>query len=312
MAGNSIRSLSRSVNSIIDRLPLSSDAFWGWLSVSPILLLYLIIAVIPVLFAIYTSLHEVPLTSPEWTFVGLRNYAEVITLQRFQDSLWLGIIFMVGSTILQLIVGVWIALVLNQLSGQIQKVVSSIVFNAYLVPTVTLTLAALFMLDPFVGILHQWGTGMGLWEDYLLGNTDLALISVILIGSWKFSIFITIFTFAQLRSIPDHFYEAAKINKANKIQMFRDITLPRIKGAILVAVLLRSVFMFNKFDLIWMLTQGGPGYSTTTVPVLAYRETFRGGAYGLGNTMAVVMFLFLAVGGILYFIILNPSQEVET
>jgi multiple sugar transport system permease protein len=291
---------------------LSSGTFWGWLSVLPVLLLYTLVAVIPVLFAVYASLHRIPLTDPNWTFVGLENYWEVIQLQRFQESFWRGTLFMVGSTALQLVVGVWIALVLNQLSGRIQKVVSSIVFNAYLVPTITLVLVMLFMLDPYVGVLHQWGTQLGVWENYLFGNTGLALPAVILIGSWKFSVFITIFTFAQLRSIPDRFYEAAKINGANTFQMFRDVTLPRIKGAILVAVLLRSVFMFNKFDLIWMLTQGGPGYSTTTLPVLAYRQTFLGGAYGLGNAMAVIMFLFLTIGGTLYFLVFNPSQEVET
>ncbi|HKJ58178.1 MAG TPA: sugar ABC transporter permease, partial [Halobacteriales archaeon] len=110
----------------------------------------------------------------------------------------------------------------------------------------------------------------------------------------------------------DRFYEAAQICGANRLQMFRDITLPRIQGVILVAVLLRSIFMFNKFDIIWQLTQGGPGYATTTLTVLAYREAFVGGNYGLGNALAIVMFLFLAAGAIAYFKMFNPSDEVET
>jgi len=80
----------------------------------------------------------------------------------------------------------------------------------------------------------------------------------------------------------------------------------------MTAVLLRSIFMFNKFDIFWMLTQGGPGYATTTLPVLAYRETFQAGNYGLGNAMAIVMFMFLALGAVLYFRTFNPSDEVET
>jgi len=134
---------------------------------------------------------------------------------------------------------------------------------------------------------------------------------VILIGSWKFSIFVTIFALAQLRSIPSRFYEAARICGANRWQMFRDITFPRLKGIILTVILLRGVFMFNKFDLIWMLTEGGPGYATTTLPLLAYQETFQGGSYGLGNALAVMMFLILALSAILYFKAASPSQEAE-
>jgi multiple sugar transport system permease protein len=125
-------------------------------------------------------------------------------------------------------------------------------------------------------------------------------------------VFITIFALAQLRAIPERFYEAAKVCGANRMQMFRDITLPRIQGVILVAVLLRSIFMFNKFDIIFILTQGGPGVATTTLPILAYETAFVNSNYGLANALAVVMFVFLAIGAILYFVAFNPSEEVET
>jgi multiple sugar transport system permease protein len=296
----------------IGGVEVSPGGLWGGLSVLPVLLLYMIIAVIPIGFAVYTSLHQVSLVSTEWTFVGLSNYAEAFRLDRFWGSLWRGVVFMVGSTLVQAVVGIWMALVLNRLSTG-QRLLSALVFTAYLIPTIIVALLALFMFDPFVGVFHVLGAEiLGLWEGYLLGNTNLALAAVILIGSWKFAVFITIFVLAQLRSIPERFYEAAKMCGATTWEMFRDITFPRIKGAVLVVILLRSIFMFNKFDLIWQLTQGGPGYATTTLPVLAYRETFQASAYGLGNAIAVVMFLFLAAGAIVYFAAFNPSQEVET
>ncbi|MFC5973042.1 carbohydrate ABC transporter permease [Halomarina salina] len=305
----------------IGRLRISEDGFWGGLTILPVLFLYTLIAILPVGFALWASLHQIPLTRPAWTFVGLENYARVFELDRFWGSMWRGTIFMVGSTLVQLAVGLWMALVINRMDRG-QRLLSTFVFTSYLIPTIIVTLIALFMLDPFVGVVHQFGTDLGLWENYvlgaaradlpLIGEFSLALPAVILIGSWKFSVFITIFALAQLRSIPDRFYEAAKICGATSWEMFRDITLPRLKGAILVAVLLRSVFMFNKYDIIWQLTQGGPGYETTTMPILAYRETFQGSAYGLGNAIAVVMFCFLAVGAIAYFMAFNPSQEVDT
>lgn len=296
----------------IGRIEITSDGFWGGLTVFPVILLYLIIAVIPIGFALYASLHRIPLMNPEWTFVGLANYGRVFQLERFWNSLWRGVMYMVGSTLIQTVVGIWMALVINKIVRG-QRLLSTLVFTSYLIPTIIVTMIALFMLDPFVGVLHVIGAEyLGLWSGYLLGNTNLALAAVTLIGSWKFSVFITIFALAQIRSIPRRFYEAAKICGATTWEMFRDITLQRIKGALLVAILLRSIFMFNKFDIIWQLTQGGPGYATTTLPVLAYRVTFQQSAYGLGNALAIVMFLFLAAGAALYFMAFNPSQEVET
>lgn len=291
-----------------------SDAVKAFATVIPVLLLYLIISVVPILFAVYASLHFAPMTNPNWTFVGIENYVDIVSLDRFWASLWRGVVFMVGSTVVQVTVGLWLALTLNAITRG-QKYLTAIVFTAYLIPTVAVVLFGLFAFNQSFGLFHTIGAEwLGLWgaRDYVLGSTTWAMPLVVLIGSWKFSVFITIFVLAQLRSIPARFYEAARICGANRWRMFVDITFPRIKGIIATVVLLRGVFMFNKFDLIWMLTQGGPGYATTTLPVLAYRQTFQGNAYGMGNALAVVMFLFLAGGAILYFQLVNPSEEVET
>lgn len=295
----------------IGRFEIGPTEFNGFLTILPVIILYFFIAILPMAFAFWASFHRVPLLNPVWTWVGLENYVEILGNALFWDSLWRGIIYMVASTILQTVIGIWMALVLNQIERG-ERIISSFVFSAYLTPTIIVVLISLFALDPYIGIAHIVGAEwLGLWDGYLLGNTSDAMPAVILIGTWKFSVFITIFTFAQLRSIPDEHYEAAKICGASMIEMFRDITLPRIKGVLAVAVLLRSIFMFNKFDVIWPLTQGGPGFSTTTLPILAYQRTFQGSSYGEGNTIAVVMFIFLVAGGIAYFAAFNPAEEVK-
>lgn len=315
MAGETLEpEKGRRIAVLWERLPVDGETALGITTILPVILLYLVIAVIPVGFALYASFYRIPLLNPTWEFVGLANYAEVLAIDRFWGSLWRGVVYMVGSTLFQLVVGLGMALVLNRLTNG-QKIVTAVVFTAYLIPTVIVSLMALFMFDTFAGVLHIIGSEwFGLWgsQEFALGNQSWAMPLVILIGSWKFSVFIAIFTLAQLSAIPDRFYEAAKVCGSNKWEMFRDITLPRIKGVILVAVLLRSIFMFNKFDIFWQLTEGGPGYATTTLPVLTYRETFIGNSYGVGNAMAIVMFLFLAVAALLYFKAFNPSEEVET
>jgi multiple sugar transport system permease protein len=221
---------------------------------------------------------------------------------------------MVGSTLLQLGVGLWMALVLNRITRG-QKLLTAVVFTAYVIPTIIVSLVAMRVFDPSGGVFQMIGAEwLGLWggREAPLGSRDWAMRLLILIGTWKFAVFVTIFTLAQLRAIPDRFYEAAKICGANRWQMFRDITLPRLMGIVLVVVLLRSVFMFNKFDIIWQLTEGGPGNATTTLPVLAYKTVYTDQAYGLANAISVVMFLFLLASAIIYFKLFNPSEEVET
>lgn len=292
---------------------IKSHTIWGWLTALPVLLLYILIAIIPISFAIYASFHNVLLLNPQWQFVGFQNYFEIINLPTFWGSLRRGVVYMVGSTILQTIIGVWMALVINRITFG-RKILSAMIFAAYLIPTIIVALLARYALDPFIGVIPPLLGQLGVWNpnDYLLGTPDLAMPIVILVSTWKFSVFITIIVVAQLRSVPAQFYESAKICGATQWEMFRDITFPRIKGAILVAVFLRSIFMFNKFDIIWQLTAGGPGDATQTLPILAYREAFIAGFFGRANAIAFVMFLFLLMGGIGYFKFFNPSQEVET
>ncbi|WP_137288325.1 carbohydrate ABC transporter permease [Natronorubrum halophilum] len=297
-----------------DDLPIQRETVVGIGTVLPVVILYLLIAVLPVAFAFWASLHDIHTLNPEWEWVGLDNYYEVLNIATFWGSLWRGLVYMVGSTLIQLTVGLWMALVLNRITRG-QKLLTAVVFTAYLIPTIIVSLVALRVFDPAGGVFQMMGAEwFGLWgaREAPLGSREWAMPFLILIGSWKFSVFVTIFTLAQLRAIPDRFYEAAKVCGANRWQMFRDITLPRLVGIILVVVLLRSIFMFNKFDIIWQLTQGGPGNATTTLPVLAYKTVYTDQAYGLANAIAIVMFLFLLAGAIGYFVIFNPSEEVET
>jgi len=294
------------------RKKLTGEAVWGFLTVLPVILLYLVISIVPIGFAIVASFHSIPLLSPEWTYVGPENYLEVLRMEEFWASMRRGVVYMAASTTIQLAVGLWMALVLHRLVVG-QRIMTALVFTAYLIPTIIVALWALFMFNTNYGVLHAVFGGV-LWEEtsFVFGDRTWAMPMVILVGSWKFSVFISIFVLAQLRSIPQRHYEAAKILGANRWQMFRDVTLPRLKGVILVVVLLRSIFMFNKFDIIWQLTRGGPGDQTTTLPILAFRVTFNQSSYGLGSALAVVMFVFLAIGGIAYFVFFNPSEEVET
>jgi len=284
---------------------------WLLLTVLPVLVLYALVALLPMAFAAYASLHEIALLDPNWTFVGLRNYAVLLGTGAFWASLWRGLVYAIGSTLIHLVVGVWMALALHHLRN---RLLTAIVFTAYLVPMVVVALLTLFLFDPWTGALHVAGAEwLGLWnpDRYALGHGGGAFAIVVLAGSWKYAAFVTIFTLAQLRSISPKLYHAAQVCGANRWEQFRDVTVPRIRGVVLVVVLLRLVFTFNKFDVIYMLTRGGPGDATTTLPLLAYSVTFGAGNYGLGNALAVAMFLVLALGAVAFFLAFRPGDDAR-
>jgi multiple sugar transport system permease protein len=122
---------------------------------------------------------------------------------------------------------------------------------------------------------------------------------------------VIILVLAKLQSIPDTFYEAAKASGASTYQAFRDITLPNLKSVIFIVLLLRAVWTFNKFDIVWLLTGGGPGTATTIAPVYAYELGFQRGSLGRAAAASVVLFGILSVVAIIYFLLLAPEEEVE-
>jgi multiple sugar transport system permease protein len=138
------------------------------------------------------------------------------------------------------------------------------------------------------------------------------MVSVIFVNSWKFTPFITIMVLARLLTIPNSYYDAAKIYGASAFQQFRDITLPSIRGVLLLVILIRGTWMFNKFDSIWLLTAGGPKEATTTLPVMAFETGFK--LYNLGKSAAIgtLLFVILVIVAIIYFRVFRPEEEVRS
>ena len=282
------------------------------LTVGPALTLFVFINILPIAWAIYAGFFEIPLFSPEWTWTGLGNYVEVFEKSTFWVALYRSIVFAGGSVVLQLVVGTAVALLINE-HFTFKSAVRAIVLVPYTIPTAVLAFLTLWMLNSQYGIVNQLLVQTGLIAQYTpwFASEGLAMLVLILVNSWKFSIFVTLMVLAKLQSIPDDLYEAADVIGANAYQKFRDITLPNLKGVIFIVLLLRGVWMFNKFDIIWILTKGGPGNSTETAAIFAYKTAMIDNQLGQGAAISVVLFVILAVVAIIYFIVLKPSEEVR-
>lgn len=290
---------------------LSKKKVMGALTIVPAVLLFLFLNFAPILWALIGGFFSIPALNPEWTWVGLDNYTFILNDSSFWHSAWIGFLFTAGSIALQLGVGVGLALLVNR-DFKYKYIVRTIVMFPYLVPTAVVGFIALWMNNDTWGITNQLLQQAGLIGEAITfyGSPDNALLAVILTFSWKFIIFVTIMVLAKLQSIPDSFYEAAEVSGASAFDKFRDITLPHLKDVIFIVLLLRGVWTLNKFDIIWVLTQGGPGDATFTPPVYVFETAFITNRIGRAAATSVLLFIVLAAVAVLYFKYLNPEEEV--
>jgi len=282
------------------------------LTVVPALAVFVFVNLFPMMWAFAAAFFEVGAFQPTWQWTGLENFRIVLNDSRFWDSLRRSIIFAVGSVVLQVIAGTALALLLNR-SFSFKRAVRAIALLPYIVPTAVLSFVALWMGNARYGIINQLLTQAGLIQEFVAwyGSLNLAMPSVIVTSSWKFTIFVTIIVLARLQSIPPSIYEAATISGASKIDRFVDITLPNLKGVLFIVVLLRGVWMFNKYDIIYILTNGGPVNRTTIASIYAYRTAFSDFNLGRAAAVSTLLFILLIGAALVYFHYFEPSQEVR-
>jgi multiple sugar transport system permease protein len=282
--------------------------------VTPAILFVLLVSGVPILYTLYLSVHDVGLLSPAGEFIWFNNYLEVLARSEFYAAIWRGVVFAGGSVAFQVIVGLLLALLLNR-SFKGDSIARTLAIFPYLVPAIAVATMWRWMLQPINGglvngyLLH-WGI---IGEPIsFFGSTALAMPSVIFANSWKFMSFAFLILFARLQSIDPRLYEQAKISGASLWQMFWGITFPQLRSAIALVVLLRFIWMFNRFDIIYLLTTGGPRGSTTTLPIYIYETTFQSYDLGFGSAATMILFAILSIFAIVYFWKFKPSSEIET
>jgi len=276
---------------------------------APLAVFFGVLWFVPLGYSIWSSFLSNPLGAAE--FVGLSNYVAVVTSGDFLYFLWNSVLFAVSTTVLCLIVGLFFALVVNRVivGGGVLR---TLMVFPYLLPTVVVVFLWQFLLDQNLGLVNRLLIDLGLISTPIafFGNVSLAMPSIVTASVWKWGSFAFFIILANLQAIPDEYFERAKVQGASQWQQFRDITFPHLRGALLLILLVRGIWMFNKFDVIWLTTRGGPARVTTTLPIRVYDLAIRIGRFGQGTALAVIMFLLLSVVGVVYFTTLNPEEEV--
>jgi multiple sugar transport system permease protein len=269
---------------------LGPDYRLGYLFVLPIALLVLLLVAYPFGYAVYLSMTRKYVGLPP-VFVGLENYVKLTFDGFFQRAVVNSFVFTGGSVAVKLVLGMAMALVLT--SGiRFRSFWTGVLLIPWVAPTVVSALNFLWIYDGSLGVLNYLlvrvfrilPQGVG-W----LSEPGTAMASVIAVNVWRGFPFFGISFLAGMKAIPGELYEAAAVDGATAIQRFRHVTLPGIRTIMIIVLLLSTIWTFNDFAIVYILTKGGPGGATTVLPVFTYEMAF--GAQRLGEAIAVALYM---------------------
>jgi len=257
---------------------------------APALLALLLVTTVPLVYLAWNSLNRIDLGMPWMSgFAGLDNYAKMGSDPRFWNSLWLTLVYTTSTVIAQVVIGLSLALLVLQIpKGQGVLRVGAIL-PIVLAPVVVGLFWRTLVLAPDVGLVDVATRALGLGSHNWLGDPQLALISVIAIHTWQWTPFAFLVLLATLSTLPGDIYEAARLDRAGAWQRFRYITLPMIRPAIVMVVIMRMMTALSAFAAIFAVTGGGPGSATEILNLYAYRTSFTELNIGYGSSLAMVL-----------------------
>lgn len=256
----------------------------------PAMLLVAVLGIYPLLETVKLGFYDYSLMTGGETFVGLKNYQAILSDPLFLQSIRQTIYFMVCSIALQMAVGIGAAMLLNQ-EFKGRAFVRTLVFLPWAVPTIVNANTWNWIYHASYGALNRLLLKMGLIEGPVvwLGKTDTALNMIILADTWRVLPLYIILLLAALQTVDPVLIEAAKIDGANSWKRFRNVHLPTLWPTIIVLLVMRTIQTFRVFDIIYVMTQGGPNNSTMVVSFYGYYQSFKYLNWGYGSAVSIII-----------------------
>lgn len=288
---------------------LSSQREWTlpYLLLAPTVLVLLALSIYPLIYAVKVSFQAGTGAGVRWS---LQNFARLFTDRFFFAALVHTLIYAVVALTCEFLLGLGLALLMNsRLRGR--SVFRAALLVPMMLPPVVVGVVWRLMLNPNFGAINGTLKGFGLNNLALAwtASPKLALLSVIMVDVWQWTPFMFLVLLAGLQAIPQEPYEAALIDGSNAWQTFRYVTLPLLKPAILIALLLRTMDLLRVFDQIFILTEGGPGFATETISLYIYRAAFRFSDFGYAAAMSFVLLLLTNLISMLYIRLLRHQED---
>jgi multiple sugar transport system permease protein len=287
------------------------NALAGWLLLAPSLTLLGGLVVFPILYNAWLSLFDKHAFLPVQRFVGLQHYAYFAHDEEFWNSFRHGLVYAGSTLVLQLAVGIPAALLLNE-GFRGRTLLRGVVLFPYVIPTIVAVMLWKWLLNDSYGLINYVLLALGVAQTPVawLGK-DYIMTSLVIASVWQFFPFVVVTYLARLQTIPPELYEAATVDGAGAWRRFVHVTLPQTASVLFVIVLLRSIWMFTKFDTVWLMAgDGGVSRYVRTLPVYAYARSFTYLQAGMGAALAVIMFVLLLLATAVYFRVFRREEAL--
>jgi multiple sugar transport system permease protein len=288
------------------------EAWIGLGLLLPSAALVLAFTLFPVGYNVWLGFYAKHSLRPTRTWVGLENYGLILSDAEFWRSVYLATVYAVGSTGLQIVVGVAGALILHRRFRGCDFLRGVALFP-YMIPTVIAVFVWRWLVNDLYGVLPYTVAALGIPAPAAWLTHSTIMWVLIVLSVWTFFPFVLVNVLARLQTIPPELYDAARVDGASALRQFVHVTLPQLRNVLLIVLLLRGIWMFTKFDVPWLLGFGaGVGEAIRTLPVLTYQRSFTYYQAGMGAALSNVMFALLLMGVTVYFVAFPPETEDDT
>ena len=273
---------------------------------APTIAVLFALSIYPLVYAVKVSLRTGAGARERWTF---ENFARLASDGFFHDALAHTLVYAAVALTCEFLLGLALAVLLNR-EMRARGLFRAALLVPLMLPPVVAGVVWRLMLNPNFGAVNGTLRGLGVNTEALTwtASPKLALLSVIAVDVWQWTPFMFLVLLAGLQAIPQEPYEAARVDGASGWQTFRHVTLPLLRPAILIALLLRTMDLLRVFDQIFILTEGGPGFATETVSLYVYRTAFRFGDFGYAAAMSFVLLVLTNTISVLYIRLLQRQE----
>ncbi|MEQ3452081.1 sugar ABC transporter permease [Enterococcus cecorum] len=281
-----------------------------WIFVLPAMIIVGLLFIYPFFSSIFFSFTNKNLIMPTYRFVGLDNYKAVLSDPNFFNAFFNSIKWTVFSLAGQVFVGFILALALHRVR-RFKKLYRTLLIVPWAFPTIVIAFSWQWILNGVYGYLPNMIVKLGLMDTAppFLTDTTWAFVCLVFINIWFGAPMIMVNVLSALQTVPQEQFEAAKIDGASSWQVFRYITFPHIKVVVGLLVVLRTVWIFNNFDIIYLITGGGPSNATMTLPIFAYNLGWGTKMLGRASAVTVLLFIFLLAVCFIYFSIISKWEK---
>ena len=282
----------------------------GWLFVMPLMLWLAFSICVPLYIAIELSFFDIKIIGTEGKFVGFKNYIKSISSSKFPKVLTNSVFWVLANAVTQTFFAFIIALTLNKNFKGV-KIATNWIILSFIIPTVVIVVIWKLMLSSSSGLVNSLLIQFHLIEKPIgfFSSSKSAFISLVLINSWRWSPFLALIILSGLKSINQEIYDASKIDGTSFFSELFYVTLPQLKGVLFVLGLVGTLLSFNVFDIIWLITKGGPSSATTTLPLLIYETAFTKFRLSQAAALSVITSIILLTFSIVFIKVMGKDHD---